>query len=542
MDDALERGRAGFAARAWTQAFTSLSDADTNEPLSAADLELLATAAFMLGRVDDFFTVLERAYARRLSDDEVHRAARCAFYLGISLATTGEIARAGGWFGRGQRLVDSAGVDCVEQGYLLMPRALRRESDGDVEGAFDAASRAAEFGQRFGDADLFALATQACGVALIRSGSIEDGLRLLDEAMLPAAAGDLSPIIAGIVYCGSIAGCEEAFDLRRGREWTKALSEWCEAQPDLVAFSGRCRVHRAELLQLEGAWPDALAEAERGQEHGERARNADAAGEALYQQGEVFRLRGELVVAERAYREANGFGREPQPGLALLRLAQGDARAAAAAIGRALGETTQPLRRARLLPAAIEIALATDDLSGARVASVELGDIAAAATSPMLAAVADCARGSLELAEGDERAALVSLRFALHRWQELAAPYEAARARVLLATACRAAGDDDTAALELEAAEATFRELGAARDLQRVRELVGGRDRPTHGLTERELEVLRLVAAGRSNREIASELVLSEHTVARHLQNIRRKLRVSSRTAAAAFAYENDLV
>jgi DNA-binding CsgD family transcriptional regulator len=496
----------------------------------------------MLGRTDDFFTVLERAYARWLSDGEVHRAARCAFYIGVSLATTGEIARAGGWFGRGQRLVDSAGVDCVEQGYLLMPGAFRREWEGDVEGAFDAASRAAEFGQRFGDPDLLALATQACGVALIRSGRIEDGLRLLDEAMLPATAGDLSPIAAGIVYCGSIAGCEEAFDLRRGREWTNALADWCEAQPDLVAFSGRCRVHRAELMQLEGAWPDALAEAERGRERSELARNAASTGEALYQQGEVFRLRGELDAAERAYREANRFGREPQPGLALLRLAQGDAPAAAAAIERALGETSQPLRRARLLPAAIEIALAVDDLDRARAASSELDGIAAGATSPMLAAFAGCARGAVELAEGDARAALVSLRLALRGWQELAAPYEAARTRVLLATACRAVGDEDTAALELEAAEATFRELGAARDLQRVCDLNGDRDRPAHGLTERELQVLRLVAAGRSNREIASELVLSEHTVARHLQNIRRKLRVSTRTAAAAFAYENNLV
>ena len=542
MDDALERGRAGFAARAWTQTWSSLSEADAHEPLAAADLELLATAAYMLGRMDKFFTVLERAYARWLSDGKVHRAARCAFYIGVSLATTGELARAGGWFGRGQRLVDSAGVDCVEQGYLLMPGALRREWEGDVEGAFDAASRAAEFGQRFGDADLFALATHTCGVALIRSGRIEDGLGLLDEAMLPATAGDLSPIAAGIVYCGSIGGCEEAFDVRRAREWTKALSEWCEAQPDLVAFSGRCRVHRAGLMQLDGAWPDALAEAERGRERSERAMNAGATGEALYQQGEVLRLRGDLAAAERAYREANRFGREPQPGLALLRLAQGDAPTAAAAIERALGETNEPLRRARLLPAAIEIALGVDDVSGARAASSELDDVAAGSASPMLAAVADSARGSVELAEGDARAALVSLRFALRRWQELAAPYEAARARVLLATACRALGDEDSAGLELEAAEETFRELGAARDVQRIGELVGDQGRAAHGLTGRELEVLRLVAAGRSNRQIASELVLSEHTVARHLQNIRTKLRVSSRTAAAAFAYEHNLV
>jgi DNA-binding CsgD family transcriptional regulator/tetratricopeptide (TPR) repeat protein len=542
MNEALERGRAGFTARAWSQAWSSLSEADAQEPLAAADLELLATAAFMLGRMDDFFAVLERAYARWLSGGEVHRAVRCAFYVGMSLATTGELARAGGWFGRGQRLVDTAGVDCVEQGYLLMPGAFRREWEGDVEGAFDAASRAAEFAQRFDDADLFALATQTCGAALIRSGRVEDGLGLLDEAMLPATAGDLSPIAAGVVYCGSIAACEEAFDVRRAREWTEALANWCAAQPDLVAFSGRCRVHRAGVMQLDGAWPDALAEAELGRERSERARNAGATGAAFYQQGEVLRLRGEIPAAERAYRDAIRFGHEPQPGLALLRLAQGEAPTAAASIERALGETREPLRRARLLPAAIEIALAVDDVSGARGASSELDAVAADATSPMLAAVADSARGSVELAEGDPRAALLSLRLALRRWQELAAPYEAARTRVLLATACRAVGDEDAAGLELEAAEATFLELGAAPDVRRIGDLVGEQRRPDHGLTERELQVLRLVAAGRSNRQIASELVLSEHTVARHLQNIRTKLRVSSRTAAAAFAYEHNLV
>ena len=542
MSVALERGRTAFAERAWVQASAALAEAETDEPLAGADLELLAIATYMLGSLDDFFATLERAFDMWLVDGEVHRAARCAFYIGVTYATRGEVGRAGGWFGRAERLIDAAGVDCVEQGYLLMPGALQRESEGDAEGAYEVASQAAEVGERFKDPDLFSLATHTRGLALIRSGRVEDGLRLLDEAMLTAATGDLSPIATGIVYCGSIAGCEEAFDIRRAREWTEALSQWCEAQPELVAFSGRCRAHRAEVMQLYGAWPAALEEAERARERSDRALNVSAAGQALYQQGELLRLRGDFVAAERAYREANAHGREPQPGLALLRLAQGDARIAAAAIDRALGETSAPLRRARILPAAAEIALALGDADGARRASVELDEIAGSSGSPLLCAVADGARGSVELAEGDARAALVSLRLALQRWQELAAPYEIARTRVLVATACRELGDEDTARLELDGARTTFRELGARADLARVEALVGADSQPTHGLTERELEVLRLVAAGHGNRQIAAMLVLSEHTVARHVQNIRAKLRVSTRTAAAAFAFEHDLV
>ena len=542
MSDDLERGRAAFASREWVEASAALVAADEHGSLAPADLELLAVSSYMLGRIDVYFATTERAYARWLTDDEVHRAARCAFYIGISLATSGETGRAGGWFGRAQRLVDAAGVDCVERGYLLMPGALRREAEGDTAGAYDAAARAVEVGERFNDRDLVSLATHTCGTALIRSGRLEDGLGLLDEAMLPAMEGDLSPIATGIVYCGSIAACEEAFDVRRAREWTDALTDWCESQPDLVSFSGRCRAHRAELMQLHGAWPDALDEARHARERSERAMNPSAVGQALYQQGELLRLRGELAAAERAYREANRYGREPQPGLALLRLAQGDAPVAAAAIDRALVETREPLRRARLLPAAIEIGLAAGDVASSRAASAELDRIAQGSSSPMLCALADGARGAVELAEGDARAALVSLRVALRSWQELAAPYEAARARVLVALGCRALGDEDTAGLELEAAQLAFRELGAEPDLRRVAELAQGGGRPTHGLTVRELEVLRLVAAGHSNRKIALELVLSEHTVARHVQNIRTKLRVSTRTAAAAFAYEHDLV
>ena len=539
----IERGRSAYAQRAWADAYESLSRADGARTLKAADLELLAIAAYMLGRADDFLAALERAHHAYLNAGEPLRAARSAAYLGINLAIQGDMGQAGGWLARAQRLVEREGKDCAERGYLLLPFAVRHEAAGDYEAAHAAAAEAAELGDRFHDRDLFALATHAQGHVLIKQGRVEEGFKLLDEAMLAAIGGELSPIITGVVYCGAIAGCEEAYELRRAHEWTDALSRWWEEQPEMVAFTGRCLAHRAEILQLHGDWRQALEEARRARERCERAMNRIAAGQAAYQQAELLRRQGDLAAAEAGYREANAFGREPQPGLALLRLAQGDAGAAAAAIRRALAETTQPLGRSRLLPAHVEIMVAVGDLDEARSACRELSEIAVAYPSAMLGAITAHVEGSVELAGGDPRDALVVLRRAWQVWQELAAPYEAARARVLVGLACRALGDEDTAALELQAARAVFDELGAGPDIARVDAVAhGGDSGDTHGLTPRELEVLRHLATGMSNRQIASALVVSEHTVARHVQNIFVKLRVSSRTAATAFAFEHDLV
>jgi DNA-binding CsgD family transcriptional regulator len=536
----LERGRDAYARRAWTDAYDALARA---EGLAAPDLELLAVAAYMLGRVPDYLGALERAHDGYVAEDELLAAARAGVYLGMNLAMLGDMGQAGGWFARAARLVERAGADCPEQGYLLLPAALRSEAAGDHAGAHDAAAEAVAIAERFADRDLFALAAHVQGHSLINLARIDEGFTLLDEAMLTAIAGELSPVVTGIVYCGAIAGCEEAFDVRRAHEWTTALARWWEAQPDMVAFTGRCLAHRAEILQLRGAWPEALEQAQRAHERCRRSMNTLAAGQAAYQQGEVLRRLGELERAETAYREANECGREPQPGLALLRLAQGDAGAAAAAVRRSLAETRSPLKRSRLLPAYAEIQLAAGDLEEARAAASELEEIARGYPSAMLRAIAGSVQGAVELAAGDAQTALVTLRGALLTWQELEAPYEAARTRVQLALACRALGDEDTATLELDTSRRVFDELGAGPDVVRIDVLAG---RPaageTYGLTARELEVLRLVAAGKTNRDIAATLVVSEHTVARHVQNIFGKLRVSSRTAATAFAFEHDLL
>ncbi len=541
--DELERGREAYATRTWRDAHELLSLADAATPLGGEDLELLATSAYMLGRDDDYVRALERAHQAYLDGGETLRAARCAFWIGMNLAMRGEAGQASGWFGRAQRLIDRVGRECVEHGYLLLPLALQNEAGGDYEGAAAAAADAAEIGERFEEADLFALAVHEQGNALVKHGRIAEGVRLLDEAMVAVTAGELSPIVSGIVYCGVILGCQDAYELRRAQEWTAALTKWCEAQPDMVSFTGRCLLHRAEIMQLRGAWPDALEEARLAGDRCRRGNNEMAAGEALYREAEVNRLRGAFGAAEDAYREASRCGWEPQPGLALLRLAEGDDEAAAASIRRALGETTERVKRTRLLPAYVEIMLSVGETAEARDACRELEAIATAYESDMLGAMVAQARGAVELSEEDAPDALVSLRHAWQAWQELEAPYEGARARELVGLACRALGDDDAAALELDAARAVLSELGAAPDLARIDGQAGAvASGDTHGLTRRELEVLRLAASGKSNREIASELVISEHTVARHLQNTFAKLGVSSRTAASSYAYEHDLL
>ena len=539
--DELERGREAYGERAWVDAYELLSRADRVSPLGAEDLELLATSAYMLGRNEEHRSALERAHHAYLDAGEVAPAARCAFWVGLNLMVVGEMSHAMGWFGRARRLLVREERDCVERGYLLIPDLLGHVVGGQHEAAYAVASEAAEIGTRFGDPDLVALVVQEQGHALVRLGRAEEGLRLIDEVMVAVTAGELSPIATGLIYCNTIAFCHGVYELRRAREWTQALTEWWEQQPDMVAFTGRCLVHRAEVMELEGAWPAALEEARRA--GGRPGMSAVATGQALYRQAEVHRLRGELDAAEEAYREASRRGWEPQPGLALLRLAQGRAEAASAAIRRVLSECDERMERASLLPAYVEIMLSAGDLDEAQSAYRQLEEISDAQESDVLGALSAQARGAVSLAEGDPAAALGGLRQAFQVWQELEAPYEAARVRVLIGLACRTLGDEDTAGMELEAARGAFEQLGAAPELARVESLVASpASADTHGLTARELQVLRLVAGGATNKAIAAELVLSERTVDRHVSNIFTKLRVNTRAAATAFAYEHRLV
>jgi DNA-binding CsgD family transcriptional regulator len=520
----------------WSDAYRSLKQADEASGLGPDDLERLATTAYMLGREEEHIAALERAHQAHVETGQPVPAARCAFWLTIALLLRGQLGPATGWLGRGERLVARVDEDCVERGYLLVPHILLHHLDGDRPGALATAAAAGEIAERFAEADLHALAGVEHGRCLLLLGRISDGLRMLDEAMVGAAGGELSPIVTGLVYCNVIDGCQSVYELRRAQEWTAALTRWCEEQRDMVAFTGRYLVHRAEILHLHGAWDDALREAERA-----GTRPGRAAGQAHYRRGEVHRLHGDHGRAEDAYRDASRSGAEPQPGLALLRRDQGDTDAAMATIRRAIAEAVEPLDRLRLLPAGVEIMLAAGDLESARELCDELARLAPAYASTLLDALVGHASGAVDLAAGDPRGALTALRAASRAWQELGVPYEGARVRVLLGRACRELGDADSATMELEAARETFASLAATPDVSRVDALLGRAD-DTHGLTARELEVLRLVAAGETNKAIAARLILSERTVDRHVSNIFAKLGTASRTAATAYAYEHKLV
>ena len=536
----LERGRTAFDARAWDDAFLALETADRATPLDEEDLDRLALAAALSGRSEAFFAALERLHDLREKDGRLASAARAAITMGMRLQALGEIGRATAWTARARRLLERHGADCVEQGYLVLPEAyalLHRSADPAA--ALEVARRAAACGERFGDVELTNWARMIEGNAHVALGRYEAGLALLDEAMLAATRGSLGPIVTGIVYCAVIGCCRRVYAIDRAKEWTAALADWCDRQPQLVTFHGDCRVHRAEILELQGAWPEAIAEARRAAELLAREPASPGLALALYEQGEILRLRGEFSAAEEAYRESSRHGRPPQPGLALLRLAQGRIEDATAAIRQAVGAAPDALARTRHLPAAVEILIAAGDRAGAEEAARDLEAMANDTRNEVLDAMAAHARGAILLAGGDAAAAVAPLRRAFAIWRQIEAPYLAARVRVVIAAALAALGDRDGAALERDAAAAVFRELSAAPDLARISN--GARARTTFGLTPRELEVLRLIATGRTNRAIAQELFLSEKTVDRHVSNLFAKLDVPTRAAATAFAFRHGL-
>ena len=542
----LEQGREHYARRAWLDAFASLSRADKGSQLDGEDLERLATAAYLTGYDDEYLAALDRAHRAYVDAGAGLRAARCAFWLGLRFLFRGEVGPATGWFARAHRLLEHEHDECVEQGYLLLPQAQQQINVGDSQLAYDTAARAASIGERCGEPDLIAIARHLQGRTLLEQGQIEPGLALLDEAMVAVTAGELSPIVTGLIYCSVIEGCQQVYALGRAREWTTALAQWCDEQPELVAFTGICRVHRAEIMQLHGAWREATEEAQRACERCIQTGSRQTVAAAFYQQAEIHRLRGDFVAAEEAYRNASEWGRDPQPGLALVRLAQGRSDVAAAAIRRVLSGTKDPLQRTRLLPAHTEIMLAVGDVEEARAASAELREIAQrleTGTPGVLGALAAQAEGSVALASGHSQEALVALRRAWRVWQQIDATYLAACVRVQLGLACRALGDEDGSTLDFEAARAAFERLGAASDLARLDSLTAkARSNGHRGLTVRELQVLRLVAEGKTNKVIAAELVLSEKTIDRHVSKIFDKLDVPSRAAATAYAYAHQLI
>ncbi|MBI3976052.1 MAG: hypothetical protein HY334_06645 [Armatimonadetes bacterium] len=470
VDPALQNGRAAIARHAWREAFDLLAAADASTGLPPEDLESLAKAAWWTGRLDACIDARERAYRSYLDQGNLRRAALMALELAHDCDFKRAASIAAGWQSRAERHLAEV-PESPEHGYLARRHRSAALARGDLDGALEHARRTVEIGMRFGDRDLQAIGLHDQGSVLIAKGQVDEGLALIDEATVAAVGGELSPGPTAIVYCNTITACRDMADYRRAADWTAAAKRWCDRQ-HISGFPGMCRVYRAEILRLRGAWAEAELEARRACDE-LREFCLDYAAGAFYELGEIRLRVGDLPAAEQAFREAHEFGRAPQPGLSLLRLTEGKVETALTAITSALDESTDRLGRARLLPALVEIALAAGDLTTAQAGTEELEAIAGAYRTPALQAAAACAHGALELARHDAPAAIRTLRRAVRLWQEIDAPYEAARTRMLLAAAHRAGGDEEDAGLELEAASSTFDRLGAVPDARRAGELRG---------------------------------------------------------------------
>jgi len=542
------RGRKAFARRDWGEAYAHFAAADRHSRLEPEDIERFASAAYLIGKESDAKSIWMRLHNELIDRDRIESAARVGFWLSLTLLLSGEAAQATGWLARARRLLGEGAGECAARGYGLIVTGLLAMSRGSLEDAQTEFMEAVALGGRFGDADLLSLALIGEGQCLVDSGELIEGAARLDEAMVVVTADDVSPVLAGIAYCAVILTCQQIFDLKRAQEWTRTFDAWCASQPDLVPYRGQCLVHRSELLQTKGDWDGALAEVTKARNH-LAGRSEAVVGRACYQQGELHRLRGEFTEAEAMYREAGRNGCDPQPGLSMLRLAEGNAEAAAGAIRSAIESTgrSQGLRvgsaHPRLLAASVDILLVSGEVEAARATAAQLTEVAAKVGAPVLRALSAQAAGAVSYVDGKTRAALARLNESLTGWQALEAPYEAARVRVLLANVYRDLGDDETADMHYEGARAVFRQLSAMPDLENLE-----RSGPVHGsappdgLTQRECQVLLLVGTGKTNRQIAETLTISEHTVARHVSNIFDKLGVRSRTAASAVAYQRKLL
>ncbi len=539
-DHKIDAARAAYSSNSWADATDLYLQADAEAALDVPDLEALTWAAGLAARDAEMLAALERLYVvyERRGDHE--NSARTAFWCGLRNMMIGEVGLGSGWLHRAATHADATPQDCVQRGYLMLPKVFMHRARGDYDAAIEVADGALSIGEKAGDDDLIALAGSLKGSLLFRLGRIDDGYGPIDEAMLLADSDRLSPLVCGVCYCEIVASCCRVQEMVRAREWTAILDAWCRCNPQAKAFNGVCQVHRAEVLQLEGKWDKAFAEAECAGEGLKGTTEQTAMATAAYRRGEILRLRGEFADAELEYRSAGEIGIDPQPGLALLRLAHARENEAAAMIRRAIETAADMPDKVALLPAGIEICIACRDLDRAEELCTELAKIADLFGTEILVRIADQGCGALALARGDAAGGVAALARARSYWSAFGAPYLAARLRVDIAGGYLELGDAESAALELEAAEKTFLELGAEPDLARLRKLRG--NRAPGEPTDREREVLVLLAEGCSNRDIAHALGLSPKTVNRHVENIFNKLGVSSRSAAVAKALKSGMI
>jgi DNA-binding NarL/FixJ family response regulator len=528
--ESLTQARDAYAARDWATAAARF-DAVPADRLCADDLAWYADAVWWLGRIEDNLRLSAAACDAFLAGSRPVEAAGSAVVLGVFHLARGDEPQGLGWIGRAGHLLEGI-PECPVHGLLLHLTGVEPSLQaGEPAAAVVAARRVQDLGRRLGQPDLVALGLNGEGRALIRSGQVIDGLRLIDEAMIGVLDGDLAPFMSGTLYCHTIAACHEVADVRRMTRWTDLAERWLATFPAAVAFGGLCAVHRAQLHLIHGRWDDAERTALQVVADLD-ANRIDYAAEAWYVVAEARRLRGDPSAAG-AYDEAHARGRDPQPGRALLQLQSGDAAGAATSIGTALTAVgSDSLSRVALCAAAVEIAVLAGRPGDASEAATELEATASTYATSGLEAIASGARGAMLLAEGHVEEALPVLRDACRRWRELDATRDIAATCTRLAEAYRALGDEASAAAEDRRAEEAYELLDIARPGSEAR----------GGLSRREYEVLALVAEGRSNREIGEQLFISDRTVGRHLTNIYHKLAVSSRTQAARYAIERGMI
>lgn len=544
----IDEARTHYGKRAWADAYATLQQADAVSPLQAEDLSRLAWSAGLLGHDTEMLAAQERLYQIFLDSGDELEAARSAFWLGFRLFSLGEQGKASAWLARAERIASAASRACAVQGYLMLPRVHRAMAQGQFSQAAELAASAIEIGMQCKDADLTALARNLRGRALLRCGDVQNGLAMLDEAMLSVASGELSPLVTGLVYCNVIAGCQQIQAIERSREWTEALSQWCNSQPQLIKFTNACFAHRAEMRLFYGQWDEALIEAQRSAANDHDPRTArDAAANGLYQQAEVYRLRGQYSDALASYEKVAALGRDPLPGLALLRLAQGQKETAISALRRLSATTEDPLQRIQFLFSLVHVLLQMSAQQEAHEATEELERVATLFDSNVLKASAAQARGEVLLHTGKANEALIILRQAMDAWHALGTSYHAAITGLLVAQCYCHMNDTDAAVMQLRSVQVVFESLGAKPDLDKVTALRATMEKSSdeasaHDLTKRELQVLKLVATGATNKAIANELGLSDKTIERHLGSVFNKLGLASRAAATAYAFQHGLI
>jgi len=487
LQDPLEAGREAAERGAWPEAYELLIAADKNGTLAGSDLELLSHAAMWTGHLTASIEYAERAYARYSDASEMEKAAMVALALAAEYRNKLQLSASQGWHQRAARLLESI-EESPAHGFLALQKSMIASSRGGYDEALEHIQAALDIATRHHDRDLLAQATLREGVARVNSGDVDQGLALIDEVTAAAIAGELDPLSTAIIYCNAIDACRDLGDYSRAGEWEQTATRWCERMA-IAGFPGMCRVDRAELMRLRGAWNDADQELQRATE--ELADfNPRVAGQAFYEIGEIRLRMGDLEAAEQAFNQARDMARDPEPGLSLLRLAQGKADAASRSIKRALEEESLVrLDRARLLPAQVEIALVAGDVKTARAAAEEIDAIAndykiSDRMTPALEASAQTAWGAVRLAEQDTEGAITCLRRAIKLWQEVDHPYEGAKTRFLLAGAYREQGDEDGAKSELQAAQSAFERLGARLDAQRTGERLTKRVTKTFVFTD----------------------------------------------------------